>query len=185
VWSSRPRRFTPGRVTRYPLYRQSGPQGRSGRVWKISSPTRFNPRPLWLLSFPIAWDTITIQARWLAALPEIRTIHFMKRCEPWHDRSTRCIKSQGRGQHCLEGRCCCREMNPFWKQISSRNVFVLVNSVGVLEINARVPWRGHLDSVYSFEEIVVGKLIICETNTYSYLQHHRTRSYIQRLVQMC
>jgi hypothetical protein len=31
--------------TWYPLYRRlSGPQGQSGRVWKISPPPRFNPR---------------------------------------------------------------------------------------------------------------------------------------------
>jgi len=36
----------PGK-TRYPLYRRlGGPQGRSGRVRKISSPTGFNPRTL-------------------------------------------------------------------------------------------------------------------------------------------
>ena len=34
----------PGK-TRYPLYRRlGGPQGRSGRVWKISPPPAFNPR---------------------------------------------------------------------------------------------------------------------------------------------
>ena len=33
----RPGRFTPGKETRYPLYRRlGGPHGRSGRVWKIS-----------------------------------------------------------------------------------------------------------------------------------------------------
>jgi hypothetical protein len=40
-WST-PRlgRFTPGKETRYPLYRKlGGPQGRSGRVRKISPPT--------------------------------------------------------------------------------------------------------------------------------------------------
>ena len=31
--------------TRYPLYRRmGGPQGRSGRVWKISPPPGFDPR---------------------------------------------------------------------------------------------------------------------------------------------
>ena len=44
-WSApRPGRFTPGK-TRYPLYRRlGGPQGRSGRVRKISSPSGFDPR---------------------------------------------------------------------------------------------------------------------------------------------
>ena len=33
------------RKTRYPLYKRlGGPQGRSGRVWKISSPPGFDPR---------------------------------------------------------------------------------------------------------------------------------------------
>ena len=41
----RPDRFTPGKVRRYPLYRRlGGPQGRSGRVRKISSPPGFDPR---------------------------------------------------------------------------------------------------------------------------------------------
>jgi hypothetical protein len=46
VWSTpRPGRFTPGKETRYPLYRRLGrPQGRSGRVRKISPQTRFDPR---------------------------------------------------------------------------------------------------------------------------------------------
>ena len=37
----RPGRFTPWKYTRYPLYRRlGGPQGRSGRVQKISTPIR-------------------------------------------------------------------------------------------------------------------------------------------------
>ena len=41
----RPGRFTPGKETRYPLYRRlGGPQGRSGRVRNISSPIGFDPR---------------------------------------------------------------------------------------------------------------------------------------------
>ena len=44
-WSTPlPGRFTPGK-TRYPLYRRlGGPQGRSGRVRKISPPSAFDPR---------------------------------------------------------------------------------------------------------------------------------------------
>jgi hypothetical protein len=43
--SPRPGRFTPGKQTRYPLYRGlGGPQGRSGRVLKISPPPGFDPR---------------------------------------------------------------------------------------------------------------------------------------------
>ena len=40
-WSTaRPGRFTPGKETRYPLYRSlGGPQGRFGRMRKISPPT--------------------------------------------------------------------------------------------------------------------------------------------------
>jgi len=38
-------RFIPGKETRYPFYRRLvGPQGRSGRVQKISPPPRFDPR---------------------------------------------------------------------------------------------------------------------------------------------
>jgi hypothetical protein len=45
-WStSRPGRFTPGKESRYPLYRRlGGPQGRSGRVRKISPPLGLDPR---------------------------------------------------------------------------------------------------------------------------------------------
>jgi hypothetical protein len=45
-WSTpRPGRFTSGKVTRYPLYRKlGGPQGRSGRLRKISPPPGFDPR---------------------------------------------------------------------------------------------------------------------------------------------
>jgi hypothetical protein len=45
-WSApRPGRFTPGKDTRYPLYRRlGGPQGRSGRMGKISPPPGFDPR---------------------------------------------------------------------------------------------------------------------------------------------
>jgi hypothetical protein len=40
-----PGRFTSGKETRYPLYRRpSGPQSRSGWVWKISPPPGFDPR---------------------------------------------------------------------------------------------------------------------------------------------
>jgi len=60
-WSTpRPGRFTPGRETQYPLYRRvGGPQGRSGRLWKISPTTeiRSPDRParsdsLYRLSYP-------------------------------------------------------------------------------------------------------------------------------------
>ena len=46
-WSaSRPGRSLPPGKTRYPLYRRlGGPQGRSGRVRKISSPPGFDPGP--------------------------------------------------------------------------------------------------------------------------------------------
>jgi hypothetical protein len=41
----RPGRFTPGKETQYPLYRRLGwPQGRSGRVRKISPSPGFDPR---------------------------------------------------------------------------------------------------------------------------------------------
>ena len=41
----RPGRFTPAKETRYPLYRRLGePQGRSGRVRKISPPPEYDPR---------------------------------------------------------------------------------------------------------------------------------------------
>jgi hypothetical protein len=45
-WSTpRPGRFTPEKQTRYPLYRRlGGPQCRSGRGLKISSPPGFDPR---------------------------------------------------------------------------------------------------------------------------------------------
>ena len=41
----RPSRFTPEKESLYPLYRKlSGPQGRSERVWKISSPQGLDPQ---------------------------------------------------------------------------------------------------------------------------------------------
>ena len=45
-WSTpRPGCFTPGKETWYPLCRRlGGPQGRSGRVRKISHPPAFDPR---------------------------------------------------------------------------------------------------------------------------------------------
>jgi hypothetical protein len=45
-WSTpRAGRFTPGKETRYPLYRRlGGPQGRSGRVRKISPPPGLDPQ---------------------------------------------------------------------------------------------------------------------------------------------
>jgi len=45
-WSMpRPGRFTPGKETRYPLYRRlGGRQGRSGQVRKISPSSGFDPR---------------------------------------------------------------------------------------------------------------------------------------------
>ena len=40
-----PAALPPGKETRYPLYRWlGGPQGRSGRVWKISPSPSFDPR---------------------------------------------------------------------------------------------------------------------------------------------
>ena len=46
VWSTpHPGRFTPGKETWYPLYRRlGGPQGRCGRVRKISPPPGFDHR---------------------------------------------------------------------------------------------------------------------------------------------
>jgi hypothetical protein len=45
-WSTpRAGRFTPGKETRYPFYRRlGGPQGRFGRLRKISPPLGFDPR---------------------------------------------------------------------------------------------------------------------------------------------
>jgi hypothetical protein len=45
-WSTpRPGRFTPGKETRYALYRRlGGPQGRSGQARKISPPSGLDPR---------------------------------------------------------------------------------------------------------------------------------------------
>jgi hypothetical protein len=46
----RPDRFTHGKETRCPLYRRLGePQGRSGRVRKISPPLGFDPRTVQVL----------------------------------------------------------------------------------------------------------------------------------------
>jgi hypothetical protein len=47
-WSApHPGRFTPGKETRYPMYRRLGwPEGQSGRVRKISPPPGFEPRTI-------------------------------------------------------------------------------------------------------------------------------------------
>jgi hypothetical protein len=53
-WSTpRPGRFTPGKETRYPFYRWLGrPQGRSGRVRKISPPPGFDPLTVQRVAIP-------------------------------------------------------------------------------------------------------------------------------------
>jgi hypothetical protein len=56
----------PPGMTRYPLYRRlSGPQGRSGRVLKISPPLGFDPpdRPARSESFWILWICYTKRCR--------------------------------------------------------------------------------------------------------------------------
>jgi len=58
----------PSELTRYSLYRRLGvPQGRSGRVWKISSLTEFrspdppvNTESLYRLSYPAHWTYNTL-----------------------------------------------------------------------------------------------------------------------------
>jgi hypothetical protein len=47
VVNATPRRFTSEKETRYPLYRRlRAPQGRSGRMRKISPPSRLDPRTI-------------------------------------------------------------------------------------------------------------------------------------------
>jgi hypothetical protein len=47
VVNAMPRPLYPREKTRYPLYRRLGvPQDRSGQVWKISPPPRFDPRTI-------------------------------------------------------------------------------------------------------------------------------------------
>jgi len=68
-WSTaRPVRFTPGKETRYPLYRRlGGPQDRSWRVWKIS---------------PSSWfDHRTVQP---VAIPDSAGRHRLRRTLPWN-----------------------------------------------------------------------------------------------------
>jgi hypothetical protein len=48
--ASRPSRSLPPGKNRYPLYRRlDGPQGRSGQLWRILSPTGFDPRTVQLV----------------------------------------------------------------------------------------------------------------------------------------
>jgi hypothetical protein len=65
--STRSGRFTPGKVTWYPLYRRlGGPQGRrSGRVRKISLPAGFDPRTVQPVAsrytdyaIPVHWECV-------------------------------------------------------------------------------------------------------------------------------
>jgi len=60
-WSNpRPGRFTPGKDTRCPFYRRlGGPQGRSGRVRKISHTPGFDPRTVQpVVSHYTDWATL-------------------------------------------------------------------------------------------------------------------------------
>jgi hypothetical protein len=70
-WSTpRPGRYTPGKETRYPLYRRpDGPQGRAVQVRKISPTPGFDPRTVmpvanrhtdWALPAPIFISSISI-----------------------------------------------------------------------------------------------------------------------------
>ena len=83
-WSApRPGRFTPPGKTRYPLYRRrGGPQGRSGRVRKISPPTgirspdrRARSESLYRLSYPGPVRKAT--ARFLL---DPRRLHLLRSC---------------------------------------------------------------------------------------------------------
>jgi len=54
--ASRPGRSLPSGKTRYPLYRRlGGPQGRSGQVWKISSPPGSDPRTVQPVALSLYW----------------------------------------------------------------------------------------------------------------------------------
>jgi len=78
--SHAPAALPPGKETRYPLYsRLGGPQGRSGRVWKISSPTGFDPRTVQPVEsrytdYDIAAHVyIYIYSRWGRNFPPVQT----------------------------------------------------------------------------------------------------------------
>jgi hypothetical protein len=59
------RRFTPGKGTRYPLYKRLvGPQGRSGRVPKISPPPGFDPRTAQPVASPCTDWAIQAQVKY-------------------------------------------------------------------------------------------------------------------------
>jgi hypothetical protein len=64
----------PPEMTRYPLYRTlGGPQGRSGRVRKISPPPGFDPR----IAQPVAsrYTDWTILAHSYPTVPELNYLH--------------------------------------------------------------------------------------------------------------
>jgi hypothetical protein len=77
----RPRscRFTPGKETQYPLYRQlGGPQGRYGRVWKISSPPLFDPRTVHTVA---SWYTDCVRNNWELQTTSHKRIYFDFKCK--------------------------------------------------------------------------------------------------------
>jgi hypothetical protein len=87
VWlTPRPRYFTPGEDSRYPLCRRlGGPQGRSGRVQKISPASVFDPRivqPLasrhtdWTLLWLLGTQKAKLQAYTLFFSECAKTPHF-------------------------------------------------------------------------------------------------------------
>ena len=73
-WSTpRPGRFTPGKETRYPLYRRlGGHQSRSGRVRKISPPAGFDPRtvqPVAQLLYRLSYPGSYIALYYVSSMP--------------------------------------------------------------------------------------------------------------------
>ena len=115
-WSKpSPGRFTPGRETRYPWYRRlGGPQGRSGRVRKISSIPGFDPRTVqsvashytnWVIPADIISSVQYMSKRFNCFLPFSinlpRALLFPSRCQSYVP-ALQTVQFQTHGPHLCE-----------------------------------------------------------------------------------
>jgi hypothetical protein len=87
-WSiPRPDRFTPGKETRYPLYRRLGrPQGLSGRLRKISPPAGFffSVRGLFPFNpFLYCLNPFVLHVTLRSILPSLRQTRHKHPCPRW------------------------------------------------------------------------------------------------------
>jgi hypothetical protein len=105
-WSTpRTGRFTPGKETRYPLYRRlGGPQGRSGRVRKISPTPGFDPRTVQPVASNYTDYAIPAHLRFMAVIlystPKLREVSQITSAKG--QRNLRNLMMQGKSKSDLE-----------------------------------------------------------------------------------